>query len=68
MTMDTENHTLPRAIGKPATRALLAAGITALEQVIDKSDEELLALHGVGPKAIRILREEIGKRTDSVGS
>lgn len=48
---------LPSTIGKPATRALLAAGITTLAAAVARSDEELLALHGVGPKAVRLLRE-----------
>jgi predicted flap endonuclease-1-like 5' DNA nuclease len=51
---------LPAAIGSPATRALAGAGITTLAQVADHSDGDLLALHGVGPKAVRILREAIG--------
>jgi len=51
------SHSLPEKIGKPATRALLGAGITTLQQVANLSDEELLKLHGVGPKAVRILRE-----------
>lgn len=51
---------LPRSIGRPATRALAGAGITSLAQVGSMSDAELLALHGVGPKAVRLLREEIG--------
>nr|WP_203590051.1 DNA-binding protein [Streptomyces sp. SID13031] len=42
-------------IGRPANGALLAAGITTLEQVAGHSRRDLLALHGVGPKAIRIL-------------
>ena len=46
---------LPR-IGAPATRALTAAGYTTLESVAAVPDEELLALHGVGPRAIRLLR------------
>ncbi|MET0741047.1 MAG: helix-hairpin-helix domain-containing protein [Candidatus Nanopelagicales bacterium] len=53
---------LPR-IGAPATRALAAAGITSLEDVAGRSSSELLALHGVGPKAIRLLSdalEELG--------
>ncbi len=45
------------AIGAPATRALHAAGYTTLESVADVPAEDLLALHGVGPRAIRILRE-----------
>lgn len=58
-------HALPRSIGSPATRALLLAGITNLEQVAAHSEEQLLALHGVGPRAVRILKEvlsESGRR------
>ncbi|WP_037356902.1 hypothetical protein [Amycolatopsis orientalis] len=48
---------LPKAIGSPATRALHAAGITTLAHTAEWTDAELLALHGVGPKAVRLLRE-----------
>ncbi|MFW6599085.1 hypothetical protein ACQBAU_01245 [Propionibacteriaceae bacterium Y2011] len=48
---------LPPAIGKPALRALLGAGITSMADVASRTDDELLALHGVGPKAIKILAE-----------
>jgi hypothetical protein len=47
---------LPRAVGGPATRALAGAGITTLAQVADLTDAQLLAMHGVGPRAVRILR------------
>jgi hypothetical protein len=50
---------LPKAIGRPATQALAGAGVTELSQVAEISDAELLALHGVGPKAVRILREAL---------
>lgn len=53
---------LPSAIGKPATSALNGEGITRLDQVAEWSESRLLKLHGVGPKAIRILREELAKR------
>ncbi|TYB47939.1 hypothetical protein [Actinomadura chibensis] len=52
---------LPKAIGGPATRALSGAGITTLAQVAALPDAELLALHGVGPRAVRILREALGR-------
>jgi ERCC4-type nuclease len=55
--MDKLSHNLPESIGKPAIRALLAVNIISLEQVSKLSDAELLSLHGVGPKAVRILRE-----------
>lgn len=49
---------LPK-IGKPATRALAVAGITKLEQLTNVTEAEILKLHGVGPKAVRILTEEL---------
>ena len=49
---------LPR-IGAPATRALASIGITSLEDVAGRSTDELLALHGFGPRAIRILTEAL---------
>ena len=50
---------MPPAIGKPATRALLLAGIETLGQVAERTEPELLELHGVGPRAVRILREAL---------
>ena len=49
---------LPR-IGAPATSALALAGYTQLAQLTQVRAAELLKLHGVGPKAIRILRETL---------
>lgn len=53
---------LPVAIGKPATRALLGAGLTTLAQVATHTERELLALHGVGPKAVRVLAETLARQ------
>ncbi|MDQ0375465.1 helix-hairpin-helix domain-containing protein [Cellulomonas humilata] len=50
---------LPRGIGRPATAALALAGITTLDDVRGVDPDELLRLHGVGPKAIRVLREAL---------
>ncbi len=50
---------LPTSIGKPATRALLGAGVVTLDDVAARSAAELAALHGVGPKALRILAEVV---------
>ena len=47
------------AIGKTAARDLFLNGITNLEQVASYSKKELLAIHGVGPKAIAILGEAL---------
>ena len=53
---------LPTSIGKAATRALLAAGVRTMSDVASRPDEELLALHGMGPKAMRLLREALEAR------
>lgn len=44
------------AIGAPATRALQLAGYTSLGQLAGVPRAELARLHGVGPKALRILQ------------
>lgn len=49
------------AIGAPATRALEAQGITTLELVAGRPERRLLALHGVGPRAIRILQQALAE-------
>lgn len=53
---------LPVSIGRPATRALLAAGLSTLDEVAARPRREVLDLHGVGPKAIRLLEEAIAER------
>lgn len=57
-----EGSDLPKAIGRPATQALLGAGLSTLDRVATRSADELLALHGVGPKALRILSEVLAER------
>ncbi len=52
---------LPK-IGAPATRALASIGITRLDQLVDQSESELLALHGFGPRALEILNAELATR------
>lgn len=50
---------LPPKLAKPAQRALAEAGYTSLEQLTQVSEEELLKLHGMGPKAVGQLREAL---------
>jgi len=50
------------AIGAPARRALHAAGITRLTHVADRTEGDLAALHGVGPRAIGLLRQALEAR------
>ena len=46
-------------IGGPALRALANAGVRSLEELTTWREEDLLKLHGMGPKGIRILREAL---------
>ncbi|MBO0707300.1 MAG: DNA-binding protein [Candidatus Dormibacteraeota bacterium] len=61
MTEPPSDEGLPR-IGAPATRALKAAGYTTLGSLAGVSRTELLRLHGMGPKALRILESEMERR------
>jgi len=49
-------------IGAPATRALEAAGYTHFEQLTKVTEAELGRLHGMGPKALGILREALREK------
>jgi hypothetical protein len=49
-------------MGKLATRELANHGYTRCDQLTRVSAVELLRIHGIGPKAIRILDEELAGR------
>ena len=46
-------------LGRPARRALLAAGYRRLDQLTKLSEVEVKRLHGVGPKALGRLRRAL---------
>lgn len=48
-------------IGSPATRALNSAGIKYLEDLKFHSENSLEGMHGVGPKAVRILKQALAE-------
>jgi hypothetical protein len=50
---------LPDGLSKPALRALHTVGIDTLEQAAAWSEADLLQLHGLGPRTIRLLREAL---------
>ena len=52
---------LPKT-SQPAQRALEGAGITRLDQLPAYSAADLLRLHGMGPKALGILRAALAER------
>ncbi|WP_211090321.1 helix-hairpin-helix domain-containing protein [Nesterenkonia sedimenti] len=53
---------LPNEMGKTAVRELHYTGISSLAEVAKHTRKELLAIHGVGPKAIRILEPALEEK------
>ena len=58
---------LPVKLAQPARRALVGAGYTSLEQFTEVRVADLLKLHGMGPKAIELLRQALAERGLSFG-
>jgi hypothetical protein len=63
--LDEFGTDFPREIGRVARRELAGHGYTRLDQLNGVSVAELLAIHGVGPKAVRILGDELARRGSS---
>ena len=59
---DAADSEYTQRIGRVAKRELALNGFTRYEQLTRTTPGELLQIHGVGPKAIRILAEELGGR------
>lgn len=53
---------LPASVGRPALRALEAAGVGTLAEAARRNPMDLAKLHGVGKKALGILAEAISAR------
>jgi predicted flap endonuclease-1-like 5' DNA nuclease len=51
----------PASMGKVAPRELIQNGIRNLDQAAKYTEAELLDIHGVGPKAVRIIQEELAR-------
>jgi 3-deoxy-D-arabino-heptulosonate 7-phosphate (DAHP) synthase len=64
--MNSSLDTLPK-LGAPATRALNAAGYTALRQLAGVPRTELAKLHGMGPKALGIIEAALEKHNLRLG-
>lgn len=62
MTKDSHDHDFPKAIGGPATGAFLHLGYTRMEQLTKLTEEQLLSIHGVGPKAVRALKSALADK------
>jgi hypothetical protein len=61
----TPEHDFPKGVSQPALRALFGAGYTRLEQLTTVKEADLLKLHGMGPKAIGLMREALAERGQS---
>ncbi len=59
---DAFSAEFPEAMGRPANAALVAHGLTTVAQVARMTKRELLAIHGVGPKAVAVLEVELERR------
>lgn len=53
---------LPAGLAQPALRALARAGYTNVAQLARVSEPELAALHGMGPKAISVIKAALEGR------
>lgn len=52
----------PKGLSQPAISALEYAGYKQLEELTTVTERDILNLHGMGPKGIRILREALQTR------
>jgi ERCC4-type nuclease len=50
---------LPKKLAAPARRALEGAGYRSLEQIATARESDLAKLHGMGQKAMAVLRDEL---------
>ena len=65
--MADQESEFPQGIGAPATRALVGAGYSRLSQLAGVPVTELKQLHGMGPKALRVLQEALEEDGQSLG-
>jgi DNA-directed RNA polymerase alpha subunit len=54
------------AIGGSALRALARAGVRSLDDLTERSERELLQMHGLGPKAVRLLQDALSRERRSL--
>jgi len=62
---DQQGSDLPPELPKPARRALVGAGYVRLDQLTKVGEDEILKLHGMGPKALEQIRRVLAARGQS---
>ncbi len=65
-TKDQGESAFPKGIAKPALRALASVGVSNLDEVTRFTESQLLALHGMGPKAMGIINEALRAQSKSL--
>lgn len=61
-TVGPQNSDLPEGLSQPALRALAAAGLFQLDQLTHITGQDLKQLHGIGPKALDLLRSALQEK------
>lgn len=56
---DNSIQAFPNGVAQPAVRALASIGVTKVEQLSKHRESDLAALHGMGPKALGILKDAL---------
>ena len=59
MMREDSTSSFPKGVPQPAVRALEAAGYARRDQLEGARESELLKLHAVGPKALRIINQTL---------
>ena len=59
---DKPESDLPTGLAKPAQRALAGAGLVNLEQLAKQRESDVLRLHGMGPKAMDLIRRALSAK------
>jgi uncharacterized protein YndB with AHSA1/START domain len=54
-----DESSLPKGLSNPARRALAGASIENIEQLAQHSEAEIKELHGIGPSAMDLLRNDL---------
>jgi DNA-directed RNA polymerase alpha subunit len=50
-----------KKIGKPATRALQNSGTETLEQLAEYRENDIMDIHGIGIKAVGIIKQALAE-------
>ena len=60
--MTQQDSDFPIELAAPARRALVGAGYLRLEQLSRVSEAEIKRLHGIGPNALKQLRQALNAK------